>query len=121
MAQLTTVSKIDKQLKKILSCKVFGAQDEKVKTRGIFKYKGIIFFTAKNKNDWFCYEFRSGCATVRFGKTEESVINETKHKINNYCKSIAEFMNSINNAIKNNGFASHAKYSNLLPKNIINL
>ncbi len=116
--KLTTVTKINKELKSKLVCQIYGKADVKIKARGLFQYMGFNFFTAKEGKNWFCYEFTSGCLSVQFKYSEEEVIKETKYKIDTYCKNKAAFRRLVRTNILKDGFPTHAKYSNLLPKEI---
>lgn len=118
MPAITTVTKIPKTLKPILTCNVFGKVNVRIKARGLFQYMGFTFITTKDGKDWYCYEFTSGYATMRFCKSEHEVISETKRKIDAYAKSASSLRSMIRTGIVRDGFSSQAKYSNLLPKSI---
>lgn len=118
MKQEIIGTKISKKLASVLGCHVFGKKDFKIKAKTLFSYCGFVFFTAKDAKYWHAYEYKSGMLTVNFGSSEKGVIEETKRKIDSYCKTRAGFYSLVSGNIKKEGFASHAKYSNLLPQKI---
>lgn len=118
MKQQPIGTKINKKLSQILACQVYGKVNQKVKAKTLFSYKGFIFFTAKNGKNWMAYEFKSGILSVSFSDSEKTAIEETKRKIDTYCKTRTELYKLVKSMTDVEGYASHARYSNLIPKQI---
>lgn len=117
----TICTNIKKDLKKVIEPQIYGKQDKSIKAKGLFTYMGFIFYTAKDKRNWFAYEFTSNCLTVQFASSEAEVIRQTKHKIDIYCKNKTNLWLLVRSEIIKGGFHNAAKYSNLIPSNIYQL
>lgn len=118
MKQQIIGTKINKKLAQVLGCQVYGKINQKIKAKTLFSYKGFIFFTAKDGKYWLAYEFKSGMLSTSFADSEKSAIEETKRKIDMFCKTRVALYRLVKSMTDKEGYANHAKYSNLIPKQI---